>query len=192
MAGEAPRGTGVWVKIPSIPLVIPAEAEAVVDAVARDTLELAMTLLAGRVAEEAPKNFGHLAASFQAPTATASGGREVLGQRVFSTLTGRVFSTLPQATVMEDGRRPGFPISRTGVANIGLWVRRKLGLHGREARAATYAIAWSIRKKGLAPRKYAERAFKATQPQIVQMFTEMMAGLADGLAGKGRRVPRRK
>lgn len=178
--------------IPSMPLVVPEEARAVVDTLTRETLDLAMGVLAGHVADKAPKNFGHLAQSFQSPGVTASGGQEVLGATVFSGLTGRVFSSLPYATVMEDGRRPGFPISRTGMAALALWVRRKLGLHGREARSATWAIAWTIRKRGLAPRRFAAAGFDAAQPEIATLFTALVDGIADGLAGKGGGRGRRR
>lgn len=173
-------------RIPDLPLFIPAEAKAVVDSLTRDALQAALSYVAGQVAERAPRNFGALAQSFQASPAGTTGGIEILGVSPQSQLVGRVFSSLPYAIVMEEGRRPGFPVSRAGIASIALWVRRKLGLSGGEAKSATYAIATVIRQRGLPARHFAREGFKAAAPQVERIFQELAGGLAEGLAG-GRR-----
>lgn len=154
----------------------------------RDYMELAATYTAGMAAEKAPKNFGHLAQSLQASPAGTEGGIELLGGTMVDPLgatpvdiTGRVFSSLPYAYVMDQGRRPGGPISRAGVASIGLWVRRKLGLTGKEAQSAMYAIAWSIRQKGIAPTFFMKRAAEAAQPKVNQIFEMLNAAMAEAL-----------
>lgn len=48
-------------------------------------------------------------------------------RKVGAIVEGIVGSPLLYAPVIEDGRRPGAPISQTGVTNIGLWAVRKLG-----------------------------------------------------------------
>lgn len=173
--------------VPPIPLVRVESARQVIDQIARDYLQLAVFYLAGVVAEEAPRNYGNLAQSFQASPAGPGGGVEVLGTMLNNgaELYGRTFSTLPQAVVMEEGRRAGAPISRAGIAALGLWVRRKLGLHGAEARSATYAIATSIRRRGLKGRHYARTAAGRATPKIQAMFVQMSAAIARGLVGTG-------
>lgn len=172
--------------VPDIPLMVPARARAVVDQIQREYLELGLLALAGHVSEAAPRNFGHLAQSFGANPATSEGGVEILGATVQGQLTGRVFSSLPSALVMDQGRSPGKPISRAGVANIGLWVRRKLGLSGKDAQRATYAIAWAIRRRGIAGRFYAAKGMERAAPELDRLFTAMTAAIAAGLTTEGR------
>lgn len=172
--------------LPASPLFIPDAALPIVNAIARDYLELALQYVAGAIAERAPRNMGHLAQSFLANPAGTTGGIELLGADVRSHLSGRVFSSLPYAIVMDQGRAPNKPISRAGVAAIGLWVRRKLQLSGREAQSAMYAIAWSIRVHGLAGTQYAQKGFVAAAPEVEEIFRRMNAGIAEGLAGAGQ------
>jgi hypothetical protein len=174
-------------KVPPIPIVQSDAARQVINQIARDYMQMAVFYLAGCVAEEAPRNFGNLAQSFQASPATPGGGVEVLGTMLNdgAELYGRTFSTLPQAVVMEHGRRAGAPISRAGMAALALWVRRKLGLSGREAVSATYAVATAIIRRGLAARHYAEKGADRAKPRIQTMFVEMSQAIAAGLVGNG-------
>lgn len=172
--------------LPQIPLLQPERASAEVSEIARHYLEAALLDVAGHVAEEAPRNFGTLAQSFQASPATTAGGIELLGLQAATGIVGRVFSSLPYAIVMEAGRRPGAPISRAGIQALGLWVRRKLGLTGRAAQSATYAIAWAIRRRGIAGRHYAERALRRAMPRVDGIIAEMGEALRRALAGEGR------
>lgn len=177
-------------KMPATPLLQGNDAaRRVINQIARDYVQMAVFYLAGAVAEEAPRNFGNLAQSFQASPAGPGGGVEVLGSMLNdgAELYGRTFSTLPQAVVMEHGRRAGAPISRTGIAALNLWVRRKLGLSGREAISATFLIARSIVRRGLKPRNYAQKAADRAKPRIATMFEEMGKAIAAGLAGAGKR-----
>lgn len=188
MAVTSVKTGTIELTIPPMPLLVPAEAMAVVAAIERDYMELALQYLAGQVAEKAPKNFGLLGQSFTANPASSTGGIEILtGGSVSESLVGRVFSSLPYAIVMEEGRRPGQPISRAGVASIGLWVRRKLQLSGKEAQRVMYAVVWKIRKRGIEAKHFVRAAATASEPKIEGMFREMAAGIAEGLVGKGKR-----
>lgn len=171
---------------PDIPLFHAEQAKAEIADVQRETMTAALGVLAGFVSEEAPKNFGHLAQSFSSMPATATGGIEILdGSRTTTMLEGRVFSSLPYAVVMEEGRRPNTPIGRAGIAGIGLWVKRKLGLSGKEADSATWAIATTISRRGMPGKFYAKAAFTKAQSQLTVLFREMAKSIADGLT-KGR------
>lgn len=175
-------------KFPKLPILEKAEAREVIGQIGRDYIELAVFYLAGMVAEAAPRNFGTLAQSFQASPAGVGGGVEIVGTLLNdgAELYGRTFSTLPQAIVMEEGRRAGAPISRSGMAALALWVRRKLGLSGREARSATYAIAWKIKRRGIEGKHYARHAADRARPRIDQIFVEMGAAIRAGLV-EGKR-----
>lgn len=182
MAQVVKVNTGSFrMSLPATPLFIPEQARQVVAELTRDHLELALLEVAGQVSERAPRNFGHLAQSFMAYPAGQTGGIEVLGADPTTGIRGRVFSSLPYAIVMEEGRAPGKPISRVGQAAIFLWVRRKLGLSGKEARAAGFAITMAIRRRGIAGKHYARAGFKAAEPRVVAIFQALNAALAKGL-----------
>ena len=83
-------------------------------------------------------------------------------------ITGRVFSSLPYAIVMDEGRTPGARMPPP--AAIELWVQRKLGLTGTEAARAAFAIARSIGEKGIDPRAFADEAFSAGQNKVDRLF----------------------
>jgi hypothetical protein len=180
----------VKLTLPSVPLMVPAKAMPVIAALARDYVELGLITAAGVIAEHAPANTGHLRQSFGANPATTTGGIELLGGTAASgpqavEIVGRVFSSLPYAAVMDEGRRPNRPISRAGVASIGLWVRRKLGLSGKEAQRAMYAISWAIRTRGIAPRHYMAKAKTAFEPKMADIMRSLDVALAEALTRKG-------
>ncbi len=184
MANVTKIDNGVFrLTLPATPLFVPERARQVVADISRDFLELALLDVAGHVSEEAPRNFGLLAQSFLTQPAGETGGIEILGADPTNVagIRGRVFSSLPYAVVMEEGRGPNKPISRAGVAAIALWVRRKLGLSGKEARSATYAIAFKIRTKGIEGKHYARKGFNKAKPRVEQLFAEMNAAIAAGL-----------
>lgn len=167
--------------VPGTPLFIPERARAVVNAIAHDYLDLALLEIAGQVSAKAPRNFGHLAQSFLTHPAGQTGGIEILGGDTAARLSGRVFSSLPQAIVMEEGRRAGAPISRAGQAAILLWVRRKFGLSGKEALSVGYAVMRKIRTQGIEGRHYARAGFQAAKPRVETIFIQLTAAIAEGL-----------
>lgn len=163
----------VEVILPDIPIVR-GETDIVVRQTLQDYMDLAASTLAGAVQEKAP-------------VGVSGGLRQSITYDVAFTsptdIHGRVFSSLPYAKVVDEGRRPG-PISRAGIASIGLWVRRKLGLHGREASSAMYAIAAKIRREGFAGQHFLRDGFEATRPQLDTLFAAMAEEITARLAGQ--------
>jgi hypothetical protein len=165
---------GIALKLPRIPLWVPDEAAKQLTDLVVNSMRLALQEVAGRISEEAPIGAtGHLAQSFGADPANSNGGIELTGtSRVFSNagLTGRVFSSLPYAIVMNQGRRAGLPISRAGIDSIGLWAQRKLGLSADEANEAKWAIASSIQAHGIEGTEYFDKGVKSAEPVVAMMF----------------------
>lgn len=173
-----PQPKGEWVigvGVPQVPLFYPATAKAELGKIVLDNLRLALMEVAGRISDQAGtfSDSGNLAQSFGADPATATGGLEILGTDVTAGVHGRVFSSLPYAVVMEDGRRVGAPISRAGIDAIGLWAQRKLGLSADEADSAKWAIANVIMAQGIEGKQYAEQGFNAAKPTVEAMFQDL-------------------
>lgn len=160
----------IEVNLPDIPLWIPSAARQIIMDLLTNTMQLALQDAAGAVSDEAPRDTGILAQSFAADPANATGGIELLGSETADTLNGRVFSALPYAIVMDQGRRAGAPISRAGIDAIGLWAQRKLGLSADEASRAKWAIASAIVKRGITGTRYFEKGVAAAQPRIEALF----------------------
>lgn len=168
---------GISITLPAIPLFVPDAARAAIDQLLVEQLRLALQYIAGAVSQEAPVDSGNLAQSFSADPATSTGGIEIEPMDASGLLFGRVFSSLPHAIVMDQGRRPGSPISREGIDAIGLWARRKLGLSEKEADRAKWAIAFSIIQNGIDAKLYVSRGFENARGQVEAMF----AALADAI-----------
>lgn len=179
--GGGPREYGITVTLPQIPLLVPAEARRALNALALDTLRLALQVVAGHVSDEAPVDSGALGQSFGSDPATATGGLELLGADLATDVQGRVFSTLPYAVVMAEGRQKGAPISRAGIDAIGLWAQRKLGLSADDAASAKWAIAQAIIARGLQGTDYFGKGIKAAQPTVDQLFTALSQAIAQQL-----------
>ena len=96
-------------------------------------------------------------------------------------VTGRVFSSLPYALVMAEGRRPGARISREGIDAIGLWAQRKLGLSSDEAASAKWAIATHIVAQGLPGTDYFGIGVKRAQPTVDALFAALSTEIAQQL-----------
>lgn len=161
---------GIQINLPAIPLWVPAQAKAELNNLVLASMRLALQDAAGRISDEAPVSEGILAQSFGADPATATGGIELLGIDAQAGITGRVFSSLPYAIVMDQGRRPGSPISRAGIDAIGLWAQRKLGLSADEADGAKWAIASNIVAHGFEGTGYFEKGVNSAKPNIERMF----------------------
>lgn len=170
-----PDGFGVNVDVPDIPLWVPDRARGILNDLIRDTVKLALLEVAGRVGDAAQRfaDTGHLAQSFQADPANATGGIELVNKDNADArdgLLGRVFSSLPYAIVMNNGRLAGRPISRAGIDAIGLWARRKLGLTAEQADHAKFAIARSIIAHGIEGKDYFGEGVQAATPRVEQLF----------------------
>jgi len=186
--GHGGRPTGIFVKVPQIPLWVEGDRRRVLTNLVRNTIHLALLEVAGRVSDEAGRfsDTGALAQSFGADPATQTGGIEVGGADLAGNVLGRVFSSLPYAIVMEEGRRSGQPISRLGIDAIGLWAQRKLGLSADEASRAKWAIAQSIIAQGIEGKGYFEDGVRAAEPRVQQMFTILGDQLAAALLKPGQ------
>jgi len=184
-----PRGDFVIaVGVPQVPLFYPATAKAELGRLVLDNLRLALMTIAGHVSDAAGafSDSGNLAQSFGADPATATGGVELLGRTVEAGVFGRVFSSLPYAVVMEEGRRVGAPISRAGIDAIGLWAQRKLGLSADEAKSAKWAIANVIVSQGIEGKHYAEQGFNAAKPRVELMFADLSRIIGDALVNPAK------
>lgn len=171
--GVGKKETGIEIRIPNIPLWLPDKARQLLMTLTQNTIHLALQTAAGALSDEAPRDTGILAQSFGADPATATGGIEMTGVTAVD-VSGRVFSSLPYAIVMDQGRRPGQPISREGIDAIGLWAQRKLGMSADDANSAKWAIAQSIIQQGIEGHYYVEAAISNVRPTIEGMFTALV------------------
>lgn len=183
-AAMATRPVNITVSLPQVPLMVPAAAMATINQLALATMKLALQHAAGEISERAPRDSGQLAQSFGADPAGPTGGIEILGADLAGgEVTGRVFSSLPYAIVMNDGRRPGQPISRAGIDAIGLWAERKLGLSSQEADRAKWGIAHHIVAQGIQGTGYADEGITAATPTIEGMFAALGESITSALGG---------
>jgi hypothetical protein len=182
--GAAGRPAGdmvIAVGVPQVPLFYPAVAKQAIAKLVLDNLRLALMNVAGHVSDNAPVDSGQLAQSFGADPATSTGGIEVLGTDVVAGVSGRVFSSLPYAVVMDQGRRPGAPISKAGIDAIGLWAERKLGLSADEAKDAKWAIANAIVAHGIEGKEFARVGFEAARPGVESIFQDLSQSIGTAL-----------
>lgn len=172
-------------QLPNIPLWVPEQARQVISGLTRQTMHLALQDLSGYVSEAAPVNNGMLAQSFGADPATQTGGIEITGQAAGEVVTGRIFSSLPYAVVMDEGRRPGFPVSKVGIDAIGLWAERKLGLSSTDAKRVKYAIANTISRRGIKATHFFDNAVQRWRPRGDQMFNALGEQIVMALSTAG-------
>lgn len=186
----AARGmqNSIAVVLPSIPLWVTDQQRNLINDLVGQTIHLALQDAAGHISDEAGKfsDTGNLAQSFGSDPAGQAGGIEILGRDATAGIHGRVFSSLPYAVVMNDGRRPGAPISREGIDAIGLWAQRKLGLSADEAARAKFGIAASIIAQGIVGYGYFEDGVNRARPRIEAAFAVLADQIAAGLTKPGR------
>lgn len=65
----------------------------------------------------------------------------------------QVFNAQPYSPVIEGGRRSEAAVGKKGIENLEIWAHSKLKLSGDAAKAAAWAIAKTIEKRGLRARK---------------------------------------
>lgn len=185
-AAAARQDYGIAVILPDLPLWVPEKAKAVIASLMLSTTRLALQDAAGYISDEAGKfaDTGNLAQSFGSDPATADGGIELLGRDATTGINGRVFSSLPYAIVMNDGRRAGAPISREGIDAIGLWAQRKLGLSADEAKGAKWAIAAHLVAQGFPGYGYFEDGVNRARPQVEALFRALGDQLKEALFTK--------
>lgn len=135
-----------------------------------NAMDGSLNWLLENITAETPVNFGLLRASF---------GTEVHGTPF--DMTGIVGTSLIYGLPVEMGRKPG---RMPPVAPIKLWVTRKLGIKGKAADQAAYAIAWSIGKKGTKGAFMVEQAYdKAVSgPEIERIWADELEKFLEDLA----------
>jgi hypothetical protein len=174
---SSPIGIGsarsIEFNLPTIPLWVPDQARAVIAGLTQQTMHLALVDLSGYVSEAAPVNNGTLAQSFGADPATDTGGISVTGGAASELVMGRIFSSLPYAVVMDEGREKGHPVSKEGIEAIGLWAQRKLGLSATDAKRVKYAIANTITKRGIKGTHFFDTAVDRWRPRGDEMFNAL-------------------
>lgn len=168
--GQGQKAHGISITWPDIPAWVPEQARVELSALVVSSMRLALQVVAGHVSDLAPRSEGTLGQSFGNSPATSIGGQELIGNNIDAGISGRVFSSLPYAVVMNDGRNIGSPISRAGIDAIGLWAQRKLGLSADEADNAKWAIAKHIVEHGFEGNQYFDKGVAAAGPTIEQMF----------------------
>jgi len=168
-------GDQIEIRYRDVPLFEGVRARRVLATIGRAYMSLALQEIAGRISDEAPVGVtGNLAQSFGASPAAVTGGIELLGQTI-EDLHGRVFSSLPYAIVIDQGRTPGQRMPP--VDAIMLWVERVLGIAESddfELEETAWAIAKSIAKKGIEARHFVDRGLKNALPNVEGVF-EIMA-----------------
>lgn len=176
-----------WI-LPPVPLFLPNGVSQVINTLSRNTVLLALQDAAGYISEEANRfaDTGALAQSIGSYPHTIDGGIELTGADTSAEgLTGRVFSALPYAIVMEEGRRSGQPISRAGIDAIGLWAQRKLGLSADEASSVKYAIATQIVRRGIEGKHFFETGVQRSKGRRDQLFKILGDQIGQALTSQG-------
>lgn len=125
--------------------------------------------LQGEVQERTPTAHGTLRASIIGDV------RRVPGIGV----EGIVGTPLAYAPAVEEGTRPHMP----PVEPLAAWARQKLGVSGREATRAAWAIARKIARVGTEGAFMFQRTFDANQAQIRDGLDECLARIESRLMG---------
>jgi len=141
----------------------------VVAAEMRRAVGAAMTAYETHTVQRTPRFMGTLASSI---------GYVVDGTG--ANLRAALTTPLNYGKVVELGRRPNRRPPPSGA--IELWVRRKLGLSGKEAETAAYLIARSIGRRGTKGAKMFEKGFTAATPAAQRAFDNALTRIAKVLA----------
>jgi hypothetical protein len=152
---------------------------------ARLFFHLALQTIAGHVSDEAPVGVsGNLAQSFAGTPGAAMGGTEITGSSI-ETLQGRVFSSLPYAIVMDQGRTPGARMPPPAVLET--WVRRVLAVGGtdKEVRSVAFLVARSIGKKGIKATHFVDHGLEKARPTLDGIWKAFADAIAEGLIKPG-------
>lgn len=101
-----------------------------------------------------------------------------LPRRVDNGVIGLVGTSAIHALPVELGTKPHFP----PIAPLELWVQKKLGIEGPEAKGVAFAIAKTIAKRGTKGVKMFEKAFNSTEGSMQQILTDAVRRIADRLS----------
>jgi hypothetical protein len=169
-------GSTVEITIPDVPLFTPERAKAALTEQARLFFTLALQELSGFISEEAPVGVsGHLAQSFASDISGSS----------IDDLTGRLFSDLPYAIVIDQGRTPGARMPP--VEALMTWVERVLQVPGdeKEVRQVAFLVARAIGRKGIAARHFVDKGIERATPRLDGIFAAMAAAMSAALVSGG-------
>ena len=132
-----------------------AKAPAAVKDELRTFVETVLPHLQREVVERTPTSQGTLRASVGFEV------RELPGLGI----EGRVGSSLGYAVPVELGTRPHF-VGKDGIDALEIWARQRLGVRGKEARSAAFAIAAKISRVGTEGAFMFRDTFEANQGAI--------------------------
>lgn len=183
-------GNSIEIRYVDAPIFHPDQARHVLTAQARAFFELALQHLAGHISDEAPIGVsGNLAQSFGG--STGDGGTEVRGNTLDS-LEGRVFSSLPYAIVIDQGRTPGATMPPPQALET--WIQRVLNFGGsqEELESLAFVVARAIGRKGIRGRQFIAAGVAKWAPDAEAIFARMGDAIASGLvtpAGQGGVTP---
>jgi hypothetical protein len=155
-----------------------ASAIPAIDRIMNQTMLRAVTFAEGRIASKSPVNTGGLRASVDS---------YIKGTGL--QLEGVIQSPLPYGLPVEEGRSSG---KWPPIDAIELWVRRKLGLQGSEARSVAFLIARAIgqgttrgiMRKGKGARMFRD-GMKESEPMIFRLFEDATGQIVVAIAGGG-------
>jgi len=85
------------------------------------------------------------------------------------TIQGGVGTNVAYALPVELGSRPHWP----PLAPIELWVRRKLRIPDRRAKAVAFLVARKIARRGTAPRKIFALGLEDAKPAMAEIFSQL-------------------
>lgn len=132
------------------------EFEGAVQAEQIYAMEAGISVLEQAITVRTPVNFG---------TARQAWTHQITGTP--ANLLGEVFNPLEYALPLELGRRPG---KQPPTSAIELWVTRKLGLSGSEARNTAYLIARAIGRRGTQGAFMLRDGWAEAEPIIIRLF----------------------
>ena len=81
---------------------------------------------------------------------------------------GWVIPEAPYAPVMDEGRRPNGPMPPSGP--LALWAQRKLGVSKDDSKGVGYAIALSIKRKGIKGRHFMEATERHIERELPHIW----------------------
>ena len=92
---------------------------------------------------------------------------------------GEVGTAMAHAVPVELGTKPHFP----PIQPLADWAEHKLGLSHNEARSVGYLIARKIAVKGTQGAHMFERAFKANERQVQEIYSDARKRIAERIGG---------
>lgn len=147
------------------------KVDALIEHHLRVAMQAALDVVETNVAARTPVNTGVLRAAYGTSV-------NVRGQGVVrGTLNNPMIYGLP----VERGRRPGQTAPPREA--IELWVKRKLGLQGKEAQSAAFLIARAIGRRGIPAVNMVQEGIEASERTVFGLFEKVPALVGGELTG---------